>query len=190
MTAPYPSSPQSYPGPALPGPGGPAGFPAPQPGVPGPPQGPGAQPPFPAPPVEGRSRRIGMGIGIGAGTVVLVAGVGIAAVIGLTAVATRALNEQVDAVVGDYLDALHDERYEDAYDALCQSSRGQVTEQSFTDNARRQEQIASYDIGELQVTDLSVPVHVRYESGGSGELTAYLEQNSTTGGFEVCNIRE
>jgi hypothetical protein len=162
---------------------------APGPVVPGPPPGPGVQAPFPAPPVEGRGRRIGMGVGIGAGLLALVAGVGVTAIIGVGAVSTRAINEQVGASVGGYFDALRDKHYHEAYEKLCASRRATVTEPQFTAEARKNP-IASYRLGDLRTTDLTVPVDVRYSTGRDASLTAQLEQNRKTGGFEVCTIRE
>jgi hypothetical protein len=157
--------------------------------VPGPPQGPGVRAPFPAPPVEGRGRRIGMGVGIGAGVLVLVAGGGLAALIGVGAVSQRAFDEQVSASVGGYYEALKGKHYHEAYEKLCASRQSSISEPDFTAAARK-EPIASYRLGELRTTDLTVPVELSYSGGRDTQVTVYLEQNRKTGGFEVCNIRE
>ncbi|MEV6601671.1 hypothetical protein AB0M36_33170 [Actinoplanes sp. NPDC051346] len=181
------------PAPAFPGPA-PAGPPTapeaapPTAPVPDPPPGPGVVPPFPAPPVEGRGRRVGLGVGLGIGALVLVLGGGLAAGIGLVTVATSALNEQADVVVGDYLDALRDRRYGSAYDMLCQETKDNTTEAEFTSEVSDQEPIATYDVGDLDTLRLSAPVDVTYVDGSTDRLKAYLAQNRRTGGFEVCSI--
>ncbi|MEV8508001.1 hypothetical protein AB0368_24725 [Actinoplanes sp. NPDC051475] len=158
--------------------------------APPPPQGPGVVPPFPAPPVEGRGRRVGLGVGLGAGVLVLVLGGGLAAAIGLFTVASDALNEQADVVVSDYLDAVRDRRYADAYEMLCQQTKDDQTEAEFTSKVSDDEPIASYDVGDLETIQLSAPVDVTYADGSTGRLEAYLQQNRRTGRFEVCSIEE
>ncbi|BCJ51503.1 hypothetical protein Asp14428_29780 [Actinoplanes sp. NBRC 14428] len=121
---------------------------------------------------------------------VLVLGGGVAAAVGLTTVATNALNEQADVVVGDYLDAIRDRRYGAAYDMLCQQTRDTRSEAEFTREVSAEEPIASYDVGRFDMVQLSAPVDVTYVDGSTGRLRAYLAQNRRTGGFEVCRIEE
>ena len=157
---------------------------------PPPPQGPGVIPPFPAPPVEGRGRRVGLGLSLGAGVLVLVCGAGVAAAVGLTRVMTSALNEQAEVVVGDYLEALRDREWSRAYDQLCDQAQGQETESEFTSRVSTTEAITSWDIGNVELVQLSAPVAVTYADGDTADLRAYLGQNRQTGGFEVCSVEE
>ena len=156
-----------------------------------PPQGPGVVVPFPVPPTEGRRLRVGWGVGIGAAVVLLVCAGGLAAVIGLFAVMSRALNEQAHVVVGEYLDDVNARRYADAYNSLCDRTKAQLSEAEFTSRQAQQEPIASYRVGEIDLTsmDLPVPVDVTYSDGGTGRLKAYLGQNET-GEFQVCSVEE
>ncbi|OJF11763.1 hypothetical protein BG844_24440 [Couchioplanes caeruleus subsp. caeruleus] len=140
--------------------------------------------------MEGRGRRVGLGVGLGVGALVLVLGGGVAATVGLTTVATRALNEQADVVVSDYLDALRDRRWSSAYDMLCQDTKDTTTEAEFTSEATAREPITAYDVGDLNPMKLSAPVDVTYADGSTDRLEAYLAQNPRTGGFEVCSIEE
>lgn len=160
------------------------------PHVPAPPQGPGVQPPFPAPPVEGRGRRIGLGLAIGAGVLVLVCGGGLAALIGVFASAQGALQERADAAVKGYLGALSDRDYDRAYDLLCEQARQDETKAAFKARVAAEEQITSYTIGELKVVTMSVPVEASYADGRTAELLAYLGQDQDTGEFEVCKLGE
>src|SRR6266511_231697 len=123
------------------------------PPVPAPPQGPGVVPPFPAPPTEGRGRRIGLGLGIGGG---------IAAAGGLVSVASSALNEQAHVVVGDFFDAVKTKRYAEAYNSQCQDVKDNETQAEFTSRITSTDPIASYRVGDINLTsvDLSVPVDV------------------------------
>ncbi|WP_041840696.1 hypothetical protein [Actinoplanes friuliensis] len=157
---------------------------------PPPPQGPGVFPPFPAPPVEGRSRRVGVGLGIGAAVLLLVCGGGAALGVGLTRVMSSALNEQAEVVVGDYFDALKDREWAQAYDLLCQRAKTSETEAEFVSRVSAEELITDYDVGQVELVQLSAPVDVTYSNGDTAELRAYLGQNRETGGFEVCSVEE
>ncbi|WP_305788753.1 Rv0361 family membrane protein [Symbioplanes lichenis] len=156
-----------------------------------PPPGPGVQPPFPAPPVEGRGRRLGLGWGLGIGAVVLVGVVGLIALIGFGTVAQSAFNEQADKVVGEYLGAVRDGNYAEAYEGLCDSVRASVSESQFTERVQQQPKISSWRVGDINLTgDVTAPVDVTYADGTTDRLRAVLEQDTSTGGFEVCSIGE
>jgi hypothetical protein len=160
------------------------------PHVPAPPQGPGVYPPFPAPPVEGKGKRIGWALGIAAGVLVLVCGGGLAALIGLGTSMSSALKEQAHVVVTDYLDALHDREYDRAYRMLCQQAQDDETASEFRGRIAEMDPIASYRLGDLDLIKMTVPVDATYAAGGSAQLKAYLGQNSDTGAFEVCDVGE
>jgi hypothetical protein len=157
---------------------------------PPPPQGPGVHPPFPAPPIEGRGRRVGLGLGLGAGVLLLVCGGGAAAAVGLTQVMSNAFNEQAQVVVADYLDALRDREWSQAYDQLCDEARLKETESQFTSRVSAQELITSWKIGTVDLVQFAAPVSVTYADGDTAELRAVLGQSRETGGFEVCSLEE
>jgi hypothetical protein len=158
--------------------------------APAPPQGPGVQPPFPAPPTEGRGRRVGFGVGLGAVVVLLVCGGGLAAAIGLMTVAGRALNEQAQVVVSDYLEDVRAKRYDDAYASLCSEAREAESRAEFTSRLATEDPIRSFTVGEVDPTDLnlSVPVDVTYADGRTKKLQAHLGQSRETGEFQVCSL--
>jgi hypothetical protein len=160
--------------------------------APAPPQGPGVLTPFPAPPTEGRRIRIGWGLGIGAAVLVLVCGGGLAAVAGLIAVAGRALNEQAEVVVSDYLGDVKAKRYAEAYDSLCDDTKAQLTEAQYTSQQAGQQPIQDFSVGtiDLASVDLAVPVDVTYTDGRTARLQAYLGQDEETGEFQVCSVEE
>jgi hypothetical protein len=148
------------------------------------------QPPFPAPPVEGKGRRIGMALGIAAGVLVLVCGGGLAAVIGLGTSASKALDERAHKAVSQYLDALVARDYNRAYKQLCRQARDDETFLQYRARVTASEPIVRYTIGKLNVTNVTVPVDATYDNGDTGRLEAYLGQNQDTGDFEVCDLGE
>jgi hypothetical protein len=162
------------------------------PPVPAPPQGPGVIPPFPAPPTEGRGRRIGLGLGIGGAALLLVCGGGIAAAVGLVSVMSSALNEQAHVVVGEFFDAVQAKKYAEAYNSQCQDVKDNETQAEFTSRITSNDPIASYRVGDVDLTsvDLSVPVDVTYSNGDTAQVQVYLGQDRETGEFQVCGIEE
>jgi hypothetical protein len=174
---------QGYPGPGYSG----AGVP---PVIPPPPPGPGVQPPFPAPPVEGKGKRIGWTLGIGAGVLLLICGGGAAAVVGLVTSANSALEEQTHKVVSEYLDALVARRYDKAYSMLCRQAKQDESPAAYRTRVSGMEPIVRYTLDKLDLINFAVPVHATYDTGDTGELEAYLGQNDDTGAFEVCDLGE
>jgi hypothetical protein len=160
------------------------------PHVPAPPQGPGVHPPFPAPPVEGRGKRIGMGLGIGAGVLVLVCGGGAAALFGLGASMNSALQERAYAAVRGYLGALHDGDVAKAYGLLCDSAQRDETQAEFRERIAAAQPIERYTLGTFDLVSVAVPVAATYADGNTANLEAYLDQDKDTGGFEVCELAE
>jgi hypothetical protein len=160
------------------------------PHIPAPPPGPGVQPPFPAPPVEGRGQRIGLGLGVGALVLVLVCGGGLAALIGVVVSTSGALQERAEVAVSAYLDALHDRKYDRAYELLCEQAQQDETAGEFRERVSAEEPIASYRVGDVNPVTLSVPVEATYADGDIAELEAYLGQDTDTGEFEVCDLGE
>jgi hypothetical protein len=164
-----------------------AGAPSPT-DTPPPPPGPGVTPPFAAPPTEGRTARMWLGLGVAGLAALLCCGAGGTALVGLIATQASALNEQAQTVVGDYFDALSAGKYEDAYKLLCDDVQRQQTPAQFTARASREPRITSYRVGEVKLTDLTVPADVTYATGGRDRLEITLAQDRGTGEFEVCGI--
>jgi hypothetical protein len=140
--------------------------------------------------VEGRGRRIGVGLGVGAAVLLLVCGGGSVAAVGLFSVMSSALNEQADVVVSDYLEALRDREWSQAYDQLCDTAKQKETESQFTSRVSTAELITSWNVGDVDLVQANAPVTVTYADGDTAQLRAYLEQSRDTGGFEVCSIEE
>ncbi|HEX6967548.1 MAG TPA: hypothetical protein VF174_01790 [Micromonosporaceae bacterium] len=169
------------------------GPPAPGPDVPSPPAGPGVRPPFAAPPIEGRATRLWLGISTALLAVVLICGGGGTLLIGLNIVAGRALQEQARVVVGDYLDAVSQDRFTDAYALLCDERQQQESRPAFERRVRAEPEIVDYRVGEPRIsgqTELVVdtPVEVTYPGGGRDTLEFRLVQDRDTGDLEICEI--
>lgn len=151
------------------------------------PRGPGAQPPFPAAPTEGGGTRLAWGIGIAVAAVLLCCGGGLAAVVGLGVTGVQALEEQARVVVGDYLDALRQGKYEQAYGLLCDREQQATSLSRFSMRESSRPKIVSYDLGELEVdADLTMPVTQTYAGGDTDVVRYPLEQDTSTGKLEVC----
>jgi hypothetical protein len=146
-------------------------------------------PPFPAPPVEGRSTRLWLGLGAAGLAVLLCCGGGLAAGIGLVVTGTQAINERARAAVGGYLDDVRAGRYQEAYDALCPELRRLESPRQFAERLRDEPSISGYDLRDVEVgAQVVLPVDVRYTGGAGDTLRFQLEQDSGTGEFEVCGI--
>ena len=158
------------------------------PHVPAPPQGPGVQPPFPAPPVEGRGKRVGLSIGVALGVVVLVCGGGLAAFIGILASSQSSAQEHANAAVSGYLNALRDGKYDKAYDLLCDEARQNESQAEFRERVSGEPVVRTYTMGKFDVLTFSMPVDATYDNGDNAQLEAYLGSDRTTGAFEVCEI--
>ena len=163
------------------------------PHAPAPPRGPGVTPPFPAPPVEGRSARLWLGLGAAGLATVLCCGGGLVAGIGLIVTGMQAINERAQVAVGSYLDDVRAGRYDDAYEALCPEMRRRESAREFADRLADEPSISGYDLRDAQVPNnadatVVLPVDVRYAEGSAETLRFRLEQDSSTGEFEVCGI--
>jgi hypothetical protein len=164
--------------------------PVPPPGAVGPPPGPGVTPPFAAPPTEGRSFRLWMGLGVAALATVLCCGAGGTALVGLMITGTEAVNEQVQAVAGDYFDALREQKYNEAYDLLCDDLREEETPQEFGSRMSREPRIASYTFEDVDLVDLSLPTDLTYTNGDRDSVRVAMDQDTGSGEFRVCGFAE
>lgn len=157
---------------------------------PAPPPGPGVFAPFPAPPVEGRGRRVGWGIGVAAGVALLVCGGGAAALVGVVIAGTASLQEHAEAAVGDYLTAVKDKRFDEAYGMLCDDAQEAESPAAFRNRIAGEQAITDWKFGDLDFTSLSLPVDLTYAGGAVDTVEALLDQDTGTGDLEVCSVGE
>jgi hypothetical protein len=146
-------------------------------------------PPFPAPPIEGRSARLWLRLGVAGLAVAVCCGGGLAAVIGLFITGTRAINEQAQTVVTSYLDDVRAGRYSEAYDLLCDDLQGRETRGQFAARVSDEPRINEFVVGDVSIlTEIALPVDVTYRSGNRETLRFLLMQDRSNGALEVCGI--
>ena len=148
--------------------------------APAPPAGPGVQPPFAAPPSEGRTARVWLGLGVAAAAVVLCCGGGLAAGAGLLITGSAAVNEQAHAAVEDYLQAVGAGRYGQAYEMLCDELHDQVSQREFTERVSEQPRVRDYELLRARVRsgDVVVPANVTYTNGVPDSVTYRVTQEA------------
>jgi hypothetical protein len=149
-------------------------------------QEPGIQAPFPAPPNEGSGTRLGWALGIAGAALVLCCGGGFVAFLGFGVTQVAALNEQSRVVVSEYLDALREDKFDDAYKLLCDSQQARQSKEAFTAQQENRPQIRGYDLGEFDINNSRLPVTERYADGSTDLVTYYLEPDSQTAQLEIC----
>jgi hypothetical protein len=154
--------------------------------APAPPAGPGVQPPFAAPPSEGRTARVWLGLGVAALAVVLCCGGGLAAGAGLLVTGSAALNEQAHAAVEDYLQAVGAGRFGQAYRLLCDDLRDQQSLREFTVRVTEQPRVSEYELLQTRVRsgDIVVPANVTYTNRAQARVDYLVSQES--GGLRFC----
>jgi U5 snRNP spliceosome subunit len=158
-----------------------------QPPAPPPPPGPGVQPPFVAPPADGTSRRRWIAVGLSTGAVLLACIAGIASLGGVVYLGYQALREQAQGTVTDYLTALRDQEYGQAYELLCDSIQASTSPQAFERANREGPGIRSFDVGEPALAeDIVVPATIRYTNSTTRTVRFLMFQDTTTGALEVC----
>lgn len=166
------------------------------PAPPGPPPGPGVRPPFVAAPIEGRRARMWLGLGVAGGLLAACCVVGGIATGGLLLLSEQMANERAQRAVSDYLAAVVEEDWEQAYELRCEQDRQLETVAEFTGRVSSQPQIESYEVRDLEIdqgqggvfdADTRVPVDVVYAGDATpSRLTFPVEQNQGTGDYEVC----
>lgn len=142
--------------------------------APAPPAGPGVQPPFAAPPSEGRTARVWLGLGVAGLAVVLVCGGGLVAGVGLILTGNAAINEQAHTAVEEYLQAVGAGRFGEAYRLLCDELRQRQSEREFTARVSRQPRVREYELRKTEMRssdEAAVPANVTYTNGVRRSVT-------------------
>lgn len=143
---------------------------APRPAVPPVPPGPGLRPPFAAPPVRKEAGTVTLWLLLG-GFALLACMVG--GGIGLGGALTTAMREtekQATTAATEYLDALVDGRYVEAYQMTCGPFRKKVAQQEYVTDKQRVGPLVDYELGTIAATregQLMVPVTLVSDTGES-----------------------
>jgi hypothetical protein len=144
------------------------------------------QPPFVAPPTDGKRRRRWIALAwSGAAALVLCIG-GVVGIGALAVFGSQMIVDQSKAAVRDYLSALQEREYAKAYSMQCLSEQHRISERQF-EAEQRQLQVSTFTVLEPDLNqNIVVPAVVYYDHGGSSTLHYLIAQNESTGEFEVC----
>jgi hypothetical protein len=108
------------------------------------------------------------------------------AILGYGVTQVAALNEQAHVVVGEYLDDLRDEKYDDAYRLLCDQEQAHVTLDRFESRERARPPLRDYRIGEFDINSGKIPVTERYQDGSTNVVTYTFATDPQTARLEIC----
>jgi hypothetical protein len=145
------------------------------------------QPPFVAPPTDGTRRRRGWAIGLSIGAVVLACAIGVTTITGMGLLLVRVVQDQAKASVVDYLTALRDEDYGTAYGLLCPDLRRATSERQFEQEHRQGPAVVAFEVDDpVFAQEIEVPARIQYDDGAGESVRFVLEQDPSTGGFEIC----
>jgi hypothetical protein len=146
------------------------------------------QPPFAAPPQEGRTTRVWLGLGAAGLAVLLCCGGGVAAIVGLALTGVESLNERAHATVAKYLQDLGADRYPDAYKLLCSDIRNQQSLSEFSARMSQQPKVTDYVLHRSKIvnSEVDVPADLTYTDNTHAQLTYRVVTDQDTGDVQVC----
>jgi hypothetical protein len=146
------------------------------------------QPPFVAPPTDGTRQRRWVAAGLSAGVALLLCLAGAAGFGGLIYLGVQTLSEEAQGTVVDYLTALRDEEYGQAYGLLCDDLQASMSPSEFARTSSEGPRVREFDVGEASfATDpIEVPATIDYADGDVRTIRFAMFQDTSTGGFEVC----
>lgn len=157
--------------------------------APPPPLGPGVQPPFVAPPTDGTKQRRWLAVGLSVGFAVLLCIGGLVGLGGLVVLGTQVIRDDAEATVTNYLGAVRDGHYDEAYRLLCDSVQAHTSKLAFIDDQLGGPRVASFQVGAATLSDeIVVPATVTYADQSSAGLDFIMAQDTETGAVEVCGI--
>lgn len=108
------------------------------------------------------------------------------AILGFGVTQVAALNEQSRVVVTEYLDALRDQKYDDAYKLLCDKEQSSLPKDRFAARERARAQLRDFQVGEFDINSGRLPVTERYADGSTDTVTYYFENDPETAQLEIC----
>jgi hypothetical protein len=157
------------------------------PAVPPPPPGPGVQPPFAAPPTDGARQRRWLAVGLAGGLALLLCVGGLVGLGAIVVLGTQVIRDDATRAVENYLTAVKDRDFDKAYDQLCEATQASTPRAQFTRTQSRNPGISSFTVGDVDLADaISVPATIHYDNQTVITVRYLMEQDSRTGGIEVC----
>jgi hypothetical protein len=161
--------------------------PPPGPTVPPPPPGPGVQPPFAAPPTDGTRQRRWLAVGLAGGLALLICVGGLVGLGAIVVLGTQVVRDDATRAVENYLTAVKDRDFDKAYDQLCEATQAKTTRAQYARAQSRRPGISSFTVGTVDLADaIMVPATIRYVDQTVVTVHYLMEQDSRTGGIEVC----
>lgn len=155
--------------------------------APPPPPGPGVQPPFVAPPTDGARRRRWVAGALAAGAALVICVGGLVGLGGLVVFGNQMIKDEARAAVTDYLTALRDGSWADAYNLLCDERQSLTTEAQFARTQSAGPRVSSFTVGQLDLTNgITVPATITFTNLSVDTVRYELKQDRKTGAFEVC----
>jgi hypothetical protein len=128
-----------------------------------------------------------MAVGLSSAAVLVACVLGLASCGGVVYLTYQALREQARATVVDYLTALRDHEYGQAYALLCDSLQATTSREAFERSNRDGPLISSFDVGEPTIAEeIVVPATIRYTNSTVQTVRYLMVQDTATGGLEVC----
>jgi hypothetical protein len=145
------------------------------------------RPPFVTPPTDGARQRRWLAVGLATAAALVVCVGGLFGLGGLLVFGSQMILDQSRAAVVDYLTALKAEDFGNAYEQLCDAQRETIDRREFARSFANEPRIATFTVGDPELTErVVVPATVGYVDGTSTTMRYVLEQDRTTGEFEVC----
>ncbi len=156
------------------------------------------QKPFAAPPVQKEGGTLALTLIIGSVVMVLClvgGGIGLGSAVYS---AFRETDREAKAAAGQYLDAIREQRYSDAYKMTCKPLRRKVDESEFTATKQRDGKIVDYELAQVEALQdgrLVVPATLQLESGDKTRIGVVMVREVVSGSgkgpraksrFRVC----
>ena len=152
-----------------------------------PPPGPGVQPPFVAPPTDGSRQRRWLAIGLASAAALLCCVGGLFGLGALVVLGNQTVQDEATGVVTDYLTAVRDEEYVDAWALLCESEQDRTPLSDLARSYQDGPKLAAFEVNDLDTSrGLVVSATLHYENGDRDDVRFRLEQETSTGRFKVC----
>ena len=145
------------------------------------------QPPFVAPPTDGKRRRRWIALAWSGGAALVLCVGGVLGIGALAVFGSQMIVDQSTAAVSNYLTAVKARDYAKAYSMLCAAERHRISERQF-ESQQRQRPVEDFTVLQPDLTqqDIVVPAVVYYNAGSSTTVRYQIAQNESTGEFEVC----
>ena len=144
-------------------------------------------PPFVAPPTDGRRQRRWLALGLAGGAALVLCVGGLFGLAALVVFGNQMVVEQSQSAVSNYLTAIKNQNYGQAYDQMCAAERNRISRTQFVSVFEAQPRIDSFRVAQPQINEtFVVPATIVYADGSAQTIKYRVEQDASTSDFEVC----